>query len=129
MTIKWKYVEKVDKEKIKEIEEYFKIKLPDDYKNALKDCNRGKPDKYRFDTADRNECVLDYMINISDCIDKSKSIKNHQLIPIATDPFGNIIGYKIDRKNGIGSLVFYDHENKDLAFIAKDYNSFLNKLY
>lgn len=128
MNVKWKYVEKLDENQLTKIENYFNIKLPNDYKEALTKCNRGKPQQCNFNTENRKDCVLDYMINLEETIQISKRVKNNKLISIATDPFGNLIGYQIDN-NEISSIIFWDHETKKSTFIADNFKAFLNKLY
>ena len=129
MKIKWKYVESFDKELITNIEAYFNVKFPEDYKNQLVVCNRGKPDKCRFDIDSRKECVLDYLINLNDVIKTSKRINKPKIIPIGTDPFGNIIGFKIGDSRKIESLVFWDHETKSETTITKTFSGFIKILY
>jgi len=129
MTTKWKYVEILDIKMLVKIETHFNVKLPKDYIDELNKCNRGKPVNYRFDLSSRKECVLDYMINLGDCIDQSKSIKNFSLIPIAMDPFGNYIAYQIENSKKIGNIVFWDHETKSITFIAESFKMFLEMLY
>jgi hypothetical protein len=129
MNIKWKYVEPVDESIIINIEEYFNIKLPDDYKKLLETCNRGKPEKEQFDISSKKKCVLDYLIDLNDLIKTSKRINKPKIIPIGNDPFGNIIGFNIGDTGRIESLVFWDHETKSETTIAKTFSDFLKMLY
>ena len=128
MNIKWKYTEKVDVKQLEVIERYFNIILPRDYKNILNECNRGKPEPARFDISNRKECIIDYMINLEDIIKISNNIKDIKMIPIATDPFGNIVGYIIS-DNKIGSINFWNHEDKDITLVASSFKNFLEKFY
>lgn len=129
MDITWKYVEPLDKELLLKIEKYFKVKLPEDYKSALESCNKGKPDKDCFNIETGRECVLDYLIDLKDVVKTSEAIKRPDIIPIGYDPFGNVIGFKIDINGKIESLVFWDHETKSEANIAKTFTEFLKKLH
>ncbi|ODS30855.1 MAG: SMI1 / KNR4 family protein [Candidatus Scalindua rubra] len=129
MNTKWKYVESFDKELLTNIEEYFNIKLPEDYKKLLETCNRGKPEKEQFDVSSRKKCVLDYLIDLNDVIKTSKRIKKPKIIPIGNDPFGNVIGFKIGDTGKIECLVFWDHETKSETIIAKTFSDFLKMLY
>lgn len=129
MNKKWKYVKAFELNTLKSIEEYFGVKLPNDYKSELNNCNQGKPVNYIFKTFDEKEHVLDYMIDLNDSIKESKHIANKRLIPIATDPFGNIIAYEIGNDGNTSCIVFWDHETKIIAKIADNFSSFLEKLY
>ena len=61
--------------------------------------NRGKPTLERFDTEFKRECVLDYMIDLSDTVSLAKTMSAdygvENLIPISRDPFGNLIAFRI----------------------------------
>lgn len=129
MNTEWKYVESFDKELITNIEEYFNIKLPEDYKKLLETCNRGKPERAQFDIVSRKECVLDYLIDLNVLIETSKRINKPKIIPIGTDPFGNIIGFNIGDTGRIESLIFWDHETKSETTITKTFSEFLEMLY
>ncbi len=121
----WKYVESVNEKDLEKLEANFSIKLPSDYKNLLKSCNRGKPTRCRFDISDRKACVLDYFIDLSKAKSIAESIGQTELIPIGNDPFGNIIAYKKDSLK----IVFWDHETKKVKNIADSFTDFLNMLY
>ena len=128
MTLEWKYVEPLDKDQLSKIEEHFGLSLPDDYKASLETCNRGKPTLERFDTEHQKECVLDYMVNLEETIAISQAIPPDNLIPIATDPFGNFIAFKI-ADGRIDSVVFWDHERDEISQISDSFTDFLEKLY
>lgn len=128
MTLEWKYVEPLDKDRLSKIEEHFGLSLPDDYKTSLETCNRGKPTLERFDTEHQEECVLDYMVNLEETIAIAQAIPPDNLIPIATDPFGNFIAFKI-ADGRIDSVVFWDHERDEISQISGSFTDFLEKLY
>lgn len=129
MNLKWEYVEPLNKKNISKIENYFNVDLPEDYKKALKNCNRGKPNKDKFDIDSRKECVLDYMIDLENTIKTAKAIEEYEIIPIAKDPFGNLIGYQLGEDNEIKQIVFWDHENMSITPISKTFDDFLKMLY
>ena len=128
MTLEWKYAEPLDEIQLSKIEEHFGLSLPDDYKMSLAKCNRGKPTLERFDTELQKECVLDYMVNLEDTVAIAQAISPDNLIPIATDPFGNLIALKVaDRQ--IESVVFWDHESDKISNLSGSFTEFLAKLY
>lgn len=128
MSNTWKYVKEIDTAIISEIEKTYSINLPDDYKQSLEFCNGGKPLKDKFDIIDRKECVVDYMTDVNDSSETKHMISKHNIFPIASDPFGNSIGYLI-KTNKLTKIVFWNHESNDITFIADSFNKFLSLLY
>ena len=128
MSLKWKYIEPLDKSQLSKIEKHFGLSLPEDYKKLLMECNRGKPTLERFDTERQKECVLDYMINLEETVAISQAVSADNLIPIGRDPFGNLIAFSITDKQ-IGSVVFWDHERGKSSKISGSFTEFLEKLY
>ena len=128
MTLKWKYAEPLDESQVAKIEAHFGLHLPDDYKASLATCNRGKPTLERFDTERKKECVLDYMVDLEDTIAIAQAISPDNLIPIATDPFGNFIAFKI-ADGRVDSVVFWDHERDEIFKLSGSFTEFLKKLY
>lgn len=127
MTLEWKYVAPLDKDQVTKIEAHFGLSLPEDYKASLETCNRGKPTLERFDTEHKKECVLDYLVDLEDTIAIAQAIPS-DLIPIATDPFGNFIAFKI-ADGRIDSVVFWDHERDEISNLSGSFTEFLAKLY
>ena len=128
MTLEWKYVAPLDKDQVAKIEAHFGFSLPEDYKASLETCNRGKPTLERFDTEREKECVLDYMVDLEATIAIAQAIPPDNLIPIATDPFGNFIAFKIS-DGRIDSVVFWDHERDEISNLSGSFTEFLAKLY
>ena len=138
MNINWKYTNKVEEDSLKKIEKNFNIKFPNDFKELIGKCNAGKPTKDCFDIHNRKECVLDYMIDINDNDNNSitkftirmwDSGLSKKLVPIALDPFGNIIAYKNAPEGKLSELIFWNHENKEEIYVAKSFSLFLEMLY
>ncbi len=132
MNLKWKYVEPLDESQLSKIEDHFGLSLPDDYKKLLSECNRGKPTLERFDTEFKKECVLDYMIDLSDTVSLAKTISAdydiENLIPISRDPFGNLIAFRIAGRQ-VDGVVFWDHETNKISKISGSFTEFIEKLY
>ena len=132
MSLQWKYVVPLDESQLSKIEEHFGVSLPQDYKQALAKCNRGKPTLERFDTDLRRECVLDYMIDLEETVVTAQAIAAKRgidnLIPIARDPFGNLIAFST-ADGQINGVVFWDCEGNNTAQIANSFTEFLQKLY
>ena len=132
MNLEWKYVELLDESQLSKIEDHFGLSLPDDYKKSLPECNRGKPTLERFDTEFKKECVLDYMIDLSDTVSLAQTISAdygvENLIPVGCDPFGNLITFKI-ADGQVDSVVFWDHEINKIYRISGSFTEFIEKLY
>ena len=132
MNLEWKYVEPLDENQLSKIEDYFGLSLPDDYKKLLSECNRGKPTLERFDTDHLKECILDYMIDLSDTVSLAKTISAdydiENLVPISRDPFGNLIAFRIAGRQ-VDGVVFWDHETNKISKISGSFTEFIEKLY
>ena len=132
MNLEWKYVESLDESLLSNIEDYFCLSLPEDYKKLLGECNRGKPTLERFDTELKKECVLDYMIDLSDTVSLAKTMSAdygvENLIPISRDPFGNLIAFRIAGRQ-VDGVVFWEHETNKISKISGSFTEFIEKLY
>ena len=132
MNLEWKYVEPLDESQLSKIEDHFGLRLPEDYKKLLAECNRGKPTLERFDTELQKESVLDYMIDLSDTISLAKTMSAdygiENLIPISRDPFGNLIAFRIAGQR-VDGVVFWDHETNNISKISGSFTKFIEKLY
>ncbi len=132
MNLEWKYVEPLDESQLSKIEDHFGLRLPEDYKKLLGECNRGKPTLERFDTDHLKECVLDYMIDLEETVGTAQTLSSENgvsnLIPVARDPFGNLIAFQIAEQQ-VDGVVFWDHERGKISNISDSFTEFLKKLY
>ncbi len=132
MNLEWKYVESLDESQLSKIEDHFGLSLPEDYKKLLGECNLGKPTLERFDTEFKKECVLDYMIDLSDTVSLAKTMSAdydvENLIPISRDPFGNLVAFRIAGRQ-VDGVVFWDHETNKISKISGSFTEFIEKLY
>ncbi len=126
--INWKYAKPVDKSAISDVESHFGVTLPTDYKNLLPEINSAKPSKVVFDIDGRKGCVLDYMEDIAKVISTSKATGHKDFICIASDPFGNQIGYRIV-SGKISDLYFLDHEIDTFTKCASSITALIGKLH
>ena len=132
MGLEWKYVAPLDESQLAKVEEHFGLSLPEDYKKSLAKCNRGKPILEKFATELQEERVLDYMIDLKESVVVAQAISSEygvdNLIPIARDPFGNLIAFSM-AGGQIDSVVFWDHETNKSTKISSSFTEFLKKLY
>lgn len=127
--IKWKYLDVLDIQKIDVVENHFGISLPLDYKDNLKYCNRAKPSKDSFDITGRTECVLDYMVDLDSVVQLSISIGQPNFIAIASDPFGNYLGYIKQADSLKGGVYFWEHEFNSFTKCSDSFEDLLLNLY
>jgi len=127
--MKWKYGKELSKKSIRKVEEHFGIKLPEECVKIFSANNMGKPLKANFDLNSREGSVLDYLVDLNEANKIAERIGKTHFIPLASDPFGNYIGYKINRMGNISNIVFWDHENDEELFVAESLKDFLSMLY
>lgn len=114
------------------VEARLNISLPKSYINQVLKTNGAHPDKNIFDTKSRKDCVFESLINW----DRSRkaniyfwldNIKMENILPFGKDPFGNLICFDFS-SNRNPKVVFWDHENDQITFIADSFDSFLQGL-
>jgi len=123
----WKYVEKFDSEVVIKIEKTLGIQFPSEYIEGLHAFNRGKPQKSLFALSAKKECVLDYMIDLESCVGIANNIGIKGFVPFASDPFGNYLGFNFI--DGKANVSYWNHETKELVFVADSFENFLGALY
>ena len=120
-------------------------KLPPDYRRFLLAINGGRPVKRRFgflENAKKTESVVDWFFG--DCADPDYGLIANldvyedripkSFLPIATDPFGNLILISLRAKDN-GTIHFWDHEREDpddssknVQQLAKNFDDFVATL-
>lgn len=145
---------KLNDNMICEFEQQLGIKLPSEYKEFLLKNNGGKPEgNWSFDfiengTKNKTESVINYFEKIYDektikvddlrvgylALVESEQIPN-TLLPIADDPFGNIIFLCIGGDD-FGKVYFGNHELEDpetgyivMSLISDSFENFIDKLH
>jgi len=124
----------------------YNFKLPDDYRNFLKNFNGGRPEKnyrvftyYKQDGSKSNSLVdwfnglidgLHY--SLEEDIDIYEGRIPEDMLPIASDPFGNLVLLGVGANNGIW---FWDHEiepfdtgSDGIYKVTDNFESFVNML-
>jgi len=127
---------KINEEMIKKVEEKFNILFPEDFKEVILKYNGASPIKMAYDTEKTKERVAEYLLsfspndldNIYEAYDSIKERGFKELIPIMRDPFGNFICYDFTNKSN-PKIMFWNHENNDVEYIANSFKEFLGKLY
>ena len=141
--IKWIIDEKeINSTIIENVEEYFGIKFPEDYKQCVLKNHGGSPIPHVF-TIDGSEEMINNLIPFTEgspynMINTFKGVsdrlENH-IIPFGIDPGGNLLCFDYRGDKEFPSIVFWHHEK---AFLERDdavikvsdtFTEFLNSLY
>jgi hypothetical protein len=131
VNITWKYVKALKSPtSIDDFEKKEKIHFPHDLKQCFIERNGGRPFPNAFDTDASEGRVFKTLFSFNDS--DSENIftffpilraETPQLIPFASDPFGNFICL-----NG-SAIVLYLHETGKIEHIADSFSAFLEKLH
>lgn len=138
------------KEEIARFEARHGILLPIEYKRFLLQFNGGAPEPDSFDVPGwaHKATGMQRFLGISpgdiDDLDRVRNVYSERvpsdLLPIATDSFGNVIAIGIKAKRR-GKIYFWDHEDEldenglhrqdysNVFLLANSLDEFLNKLY
>lgn len=132
--INWKRVKPlILPNSLDKFEQDYEITLPESLKEFISTNNGGRPSLDIIKTEDGKEVEIKALLsfnkedteNIYKVIDYFKKQFNSKIVPVATEPSGDY--FCIDITND--SIVYWEHENNVLTFIAKDFVEFLNCLY
>ena len=131
----WKYVKPLQTD-LKEFEQRYNVKMPDDLVEYITKYNSGRVKPYKFDLENETGKVFGGFLSFNDestggeplvceTIDLVDFYKDSKLIalPLGEDPFGNLICLKDD------NIYFWDHEEDDFIYICDTFTDFLNMLY
>ena len=130
----WKYVKPLkEKKSITEFENANNIIFPEDYKKCVSENNGGRPPKRVFDTIKTKEREVKSFLsfnkfdaeNIWLVNEPVIEINGSQYVAFATDCSGN----KICFTKVLLQIVFINHEDNIVEFIADDFVSFMSSLY
>lgn len=139
--------EPLTEDQITSFEQEHSLKLPDEYRDFLKQHNGGRPEPASFRYTNPNledpTSIVNRLAGINsehfDTLQKYLIITegwiHRSLLPIGIDWFGNYICIKLIGED-IGKIYFWHHEEageavheKNIYFIANGFNEFLNNLY
>lgn len=130
----WKYVKPLDSEKlIDEFECKVCYEFPSEFKECVLRYNGGRPEFRGFDT-DRNtgremKSFLSFNHNDRETVWKifewNQEELSNRYVAFAIDNFGNLICF--DANND--KIVFVNHEDVSVEFIADSFAEFMDLLY
>jgi hypothetical protein len=137
---------------IGELERVLDIRLPSDYRSFLLRHNGGRPEPSSFfaylgpyGDSRSHECVNRFLaLYDGEYSNLKKYIKSYKdripvdFLPIARDPFGNLICLAVAGPD-YGKVFFWDHEleadegetpdYRNISFVANSFDEFLNSLH
>jgi cell wall assembly regulator SMI1 len=127
----------VSEAEVAQVESELGVRLPDQYREFLLKYNGGSPQPpaFRYGTGP----YTDSLVQIFNCIrpgDYTDLRKQAQvfkgrvpddMLPIAADPFGNIIAIGV-KGDATGKVFFWDHETSDVHLVALTFEMFLDSL-
>ncbi|SCM02824.1 SMI1 / KNR4 [Bacillus cytotoxicus] len=122
--ITWSFMSKtpVTDEEIQKVEQYFNIKLPNDFVACVKKYDGGYPNPKVFDVLGQNENVFSDLLTLH-IEDKYSIVQNYEGIkdrlvdkvyPFARDPFGNLLCFDYRNNPEAPTVVFWDHEEEEM---------------
>ena len=116
------------------LEQFLKLRLPDDYRGFLLDTNGGQPDPNAFPLQGNpydTFGLVEYFFSASshdsdyDLLDNTEVFQNRvpaDLLPIAFDPGGNLICLAVSGEKR-GGIYFWDHNDESMPGETPDYHN------
>ena len=135
--ITWKYDRDfVNDSIINEVQNLLGVKLPPDYLDCIKKHNGARPCRRKFDSQNHSELLfvrlLHYDLKENNSILALYKILLPQLppelYPFADDSFGNYLCFRY-RNGAFEDVVFWDHETRQVDFVARTFTELLDMLH
>ncbi len=132
MVNKWRFKIELKNETVfSEIEKSMSRAFPSEIKEFIRDYNAASPDLNRV-LINGSERILDAILSFNKdeteaVMFKSafKAVGNKNLVPFATDPFGNYFCISLDKSK----VVYYTHEEQKCEATEYSLKDFIDKLY
>jgi hypothetical protein len=131
---------------IEDLEGKVGATVPLDYRRFLAESNGGRPLPSAFEGPNGDGSVVNWFFTLNReeqtyfilrRIEVYQDRLPPKLLPIASDPFGNLVLLDLGTKS-VGSIYFWDHENENpdgdpwwenIAYIAPSFTDFVNNLH
>lgn len=130
---RWKYVKPLKNRNIlDEFEKKYSYALPDKFKECVIKNNGGRPSLNTFDTdIESNRVIKSFLSFNNDDKENIWEINEYfstdcdmKYIAFAIDNFGNLICFSVDDN----SIIFYEHEENKIEYIAESFTEYLSIL-
>ncbi len=107
---------------IKKVEQYFNIKLPNDFIECVKKYDGGYPRPKVFDISGQDESTFNDLLTLHiddkySIVQRYENIKEwlvDRVYPFASDSFGNFLCFDYRNNPESPTIVFWDHEEEDI---------------
>jgi hypothetical protein len=107
---------------IKKVEQYFNIKLPNDFIECVKEYDGGYPRPKVFDIPGLDESTFNDLLTLHiddkySIVQRYENIKDRLVdlvFPFASDSFGNFLCFDYRNNPESPTIVFWDHEEEDI---------------
>ncbi|MBJ7994131.1 SMI1/KNR4 family protein [Bacillus mycoides] len=140
--ITWSFMSKtpITDEEIQKVEQYFNIKLPNDFAECVKKYDGGYPHPKVFDVPGQDENVFSDLLTLH-IEDRYSIVQNYEGIkdrlvdkvyPFAIDPFGNLLCFDYRNNLEAPTVVFWEHEEEEMEKaiypVCSSFTELLNSL-
>ncbi len=119
----------ISEEKLAEVETYFGVRFPDDYRRFLVFSNGCRPESNIFDIGGDNDSGVREFYSTDQSISEKDALSDRLpqwSWPIAEDECGNLVNLRyINEKWDVS---FWDHELEEETVVAGSFDEFLNLL-
>lgn len=132
--MKWYNARKISDSVIENVEEKLKIHFPNDYVEMVKKHNAAIPEKQFFKCGEK-KYIFARLISVEKTDNPNiltaiswinTDLKGDVIVPIALDPFGNMLCFQFE--NGV-DVIFLEFETGKKEILSNSFNSFINSLF
>lgn len=132
---------KITNNQIKQLEQYFNIKFPNDFIECVQKYDGGYPTPDNFNIPNQDENSLNNLLtldsnkkySILETYYNTKDRLPDKIYPFAKDPFGNLLCFDYRDTSDSPSIVFWDHEEEDIEEaiypVCPTFTELLDSLY
>lgn len=133
-------------DELQALERRLNATLPQDYRRFLKRVNGGRPNPRQFEGPTGDGSVIHFFFTLDHRSKYYQIVEEIQAfvdrippktLPIACDPFGNLVLLDIGAKSA-GAIYFWEHENENMegdpwwdniSYIAPSFSDFVDSLH
>ncbi|AMR88478.1 SMI1/KNR4 family protein [Bacillus thuringiensis] len=132
---------KITNNQIKQLEQYFNIKFPNDFIECVQKYDGGYPTPDTFYIPNQDENSLNNLLTLDSnkkypILETYNNMKDRlpgKIYPFARDPFGNLLCFDYRNTSDSPSIVFWDHEEEDIEEaiypVCSTFTELLDSLY
>lgn len=132
----WKYGSPLSNEVVRSVESQLAVVFPSDYRALVTAHNGSRPKPNAVEIPGNGEAVMERLVRVDAgaaenvmsvaTILRSRGLVN--LVPFASDPFGNLFCFQFSGKS-LSAVVFWEHENGSVSTICTTFSELLCLLH